>query len=141
MKNACIFIVALTFVVVSVRADIIYPDGKAPTSNPYEVNKLSRGLANIILAPIEIPRAIFRAGRDNGITSTQQTATGALTEGPYKMFLRIGSGVYDLGTLGQNDDALLHMEPDELSLFDVIPGYTDQFLWETIDTPAGATSR
>jgi len=136
MKNLYIILLALALAPLGVFADIIYPDGHAPSAEPFEIRKIGRGLNNLVMAPFEIPKAIFDIGREEGVMSPQQFSVG-LVRGPVNMFLRWGQAAHDLAYW--KDDAetpLLHLEPTYLSPFDAVPGWQNQFSWETIDTPA-----
>ncbi len=133
MKNAFIFTITLAMSALMSHADIIYPDGKAPEPPPYEIHKIGRGIANVLLAPLEITKSIWDASRSDGIMSTKQISSGLFTEGPYKMLNRYASGFYDLGTVSVHNESLMHMEPEFMSPMDVIPGYMSQFGWESID--------
>ncbi|MBI4023971.1 MAG: hypothetical protein HY360_03265 [Verrucomicrobia bacterium] len=121
-------------------ADIIYPDGRRPYEDlymkePFQLKKFSRGLMNVVMAPFEIPKAVFDIGRDQGITDSQQFSLGLITRGPVRTALRFGSGLYDLGTFFEHNKPLLHLEPEYMNIEDVLPGYNYQFDWETLDTP------
>ena len=124
--------IALSF---SLRADIIYPDGHAPKQEPFQLKKLSRGVANVFLAGFEVPKGITDTGLEEGTFGVEQFTLG-LPRGIHKMFLRFGSGLYDLTTVGENTPPLWHVEPAYMGPRDLIPGYNNQFIWETIDTPA-----
>jgi len=132
----CTFI--FTGLIIS-NADIIYPDGTKSMPEPYALKKLSRGLANIALFPIEIVKASYDAGDKYGITDTRQI-TDALTVGPYKALRRLGSGLYDFATFLDEDKLpKLRIDPEFLSPADVLPSYSSQFKWESIDSPARRT--
>jgi putative exosortase-associated protein (TIGR04073 family) len=121
------------------KADIIYPDGTKPMPEPYALKKLSRGISNVVLAPLEIPKAGLDAGQEYGITDMRQV-TDTITSGVYKSFRRLSSGVYDIATF-IDDDKLpkYHLDPEFLSPLDAIPTYSYQFYWETLDTSAART--
>lgn len=136
MKTLQVFLLTLALTPLGVVADIIYPDGHTPSAEPFEIRKIGRGLNNLALAPFEIPKAIFDIGQEEGVMSPQQFSVGLL-RGPINMFLRWGQAAHDLAYW--RDDAetpLLHLEPMYLSPFDAVPGWQNQFTWETIDTPA-----
>lgn len=138
MKNLPIFVVlfALAWLPLGAFADIIYPDGHAPAAEPYEIRKIGRGLNNLALAPIEIPKAIFDIGQREGVMSPQQFSVGLL-RGPVNMFLRFGQAANDLLYWHENSEKpLLHLEPTYLSPFDAVPGWQTMYNWETVDTPA-----
>lgn len=117
-------------------ADIIYPDGNVPSPEPYEIRKIGRGINNLVTAPIEIPKAVFDIGQQEGVLSPAQFSVG-LVRGPVNMFLRWGQAVNDIGYWHDNDEKpMLHLEPPFLGIFDLVPGGPSQFSWETLDTPA-----
>jgi hypothetical protein len=133
-----ITILALVTTSFILKADIIYPDGTKSMPEPYALKKLSRGLANIIMFPAEIPKAAFDAENNYGVTDIRQL-TDALTVGPYKALRRLSSGVYDFATFLDEDKLpKYHIDPEFLSPSAVIPGYSYQFDWETIDTPSSS---
>jgi hypothetical protein len=136
MKSLHVFLFALALTPLGAFADIIYPDGHAPSAEPYEIRKIGRGLNNLVMAPFEIPKAIFDIGQQEGVMSPQQFSVGLL-RGPVNMFLRLGEAGNALCYWHDNSDKpLLHLEPMYLSPFDVVPGWQSMFSWDTIDTPA-----
>ncbi len=134
MKKLLVLGVFAAFAVISTRADIIYPDGTKPAPEPAALKKISRGLANIILAPIEIPKSIFQITSDEGVLSPEPISLGLCAQGPYKTAVRAAAGAYDLGTFWKDDSSLLHLEPDILYPTDALPGFPNMFNWETIGT-------
>ena len=123
----------------SLRADIIYPDGHVQRDEPFQIKKLSVGVANVLTFGLELPKAIFETGFQEGTFGFEQLTLG-VPRGFYKAFQRLGSGLYDLATVGDQSQSLHHLEPTYLGFRDVIPGYNQQFNnwvnWETTDTPA-----
>ena len=79
------------------HADIIYPDGHEPykQTEGYEVRRLGKGIANIIFAPVELPKSVFDVTHDEGVESTE-----AFTLGPLRGFqragMRLASGLKDV---------------------------------------------
>lgn len=133
MKSLYVALFALVLSPLGALADIIYPDGHAPSAEPYEIRKLGRGLNNLLMAPFEIPKAVFDIGREEGVLSPAQFSVG-LIRGPVNMFLRWGQAGNELFYWHDNaDKPLLHLEPMYLSPFDAIPGWQQQFSWETLD--------
>lgn len=118
------------------KADIIYPDGTKSMPEPYALKKLSRGIANILMFPVEIPKASLDASENYGVTDFR-VFTDTISVGPYKALRRLSSGVYDFATfLDEDKQPKYHIDPEFLSPVVAIPGYAYQFDWETIDTPA-----
>lgn len=135
MPMLCSLIVAA--LALPTMADIIYPDGHAPAPEPYQIRKIGRGISNIVLAPLEIPKAVFDIGRDEGVLASQQFGIGAFTRGPYNAGIRLSQGVYETFFWQPgNEKTLHHLAPEQLKLTDVIPGFESQFDWESIDTAA-----
>jgi putative exosortase-associated protein (TIGR04073 family) len=127
-------ILLTTFVMV--QADIVYPDGTKPMPAPYALKKFSRGLANILTFPIELPKAAWDAQAKYGITDFRQI-TDMLSVGSYKALRRAGAGVYDFATFLDEDKLpKYNIDPEFLNAGDIFPAYNYQFDWETIDTPA-----
>ena len=137
MKKLIASVLFSSVVAVIGFGDIIYPDGKTRMEEPYQVRKLGRGINNVVTAPFEIPKAVFDMGYNEGIDNPQQFSVGAIVRGPLNAVHRFQSGLHDMFYWGENDkDALFHMEPAQLSPLDLVPGYSKQFNWETIDTSA-----
>lgn len=135
MKSLHVALIALALVPLGAFADIIYPDGHAPAAEPYEIRKLGRGINNLVMAPIEIPKAVFDIGREEGVMSPAQFSVGLL-RGPVNMFLRWGQASHELLYWHDGDEKpLLHLEPMYLSPFDAVPGWQQQFSWENLDSP------
>lgn len=124
---------AITFVA---QADIIYPDGHVQQVEPFQVKKFSRAVIDVALSPIEIPKAVTDVGEEEGQELSLQPLAVGIPRGIYKMFLRLGDGAYDLATLGENNRRPWHVEPDNLGFRDLLPGYNNQFSWESLDSPA-----
>ena len=127
--------------------DIIYPDGSTPEIEPYTVKKFSRGLTNTFLAIFEIPKCFFETTKQEGVFDTRQITQGLMSRGPYRAFQRFRSGLYDLGTAfshnkpglvfaSDGDGPAPHLEPEYIGVEDIIPGWNDQFYWDTLNTPA-----
>lgn len=146
MKKLSIFVFIFSILLLPSQADIIYPDGTTgdPSLNPSGVSKtihkLSRGIANIVLAAVEVPRTVFDNAYDTGLFDVRPFTTGLFTLGPYRAVQRLRSGIYDVSTALDNDKTLVHLEPEFLGFHDMIPGYNQQFDWDSIDTPAGSPS-
>ena len=117
--------------------DIIYPDGNAPSEEPYQIKKLMRGIGNIVLFAAEIPKAMFDTTQTEGVLSTDQL-TALVTRGPYNAFKRLYYGAYDIATLADEEhkDLPEHLTPETIGVRDLMPWYNTAFSWETIDTPA-----
>lgn len=136
MKNMHAALFVLVLLPLGAFADIIYPDGHAPSSEPYEIRKIGRGLNNLVTAPIEIPKAVFDIGQQEGVLSPAQFSVG-LVRGPVNMFLRWGQAANGLVYWGDNlEKPMLHLEPQYLGIFDAVPGWQSQFSWDTLDTAA-----
>ena len=136
MKKILMFAFVFLSLSFSSWADIIYPDGSKPVFEPYEIKKLSRGFANVLLAPLEFPKTVMDIGREEGILSTEQISL-SLFRAPYRFGIRAASGLNDLFYWGEgNERSLFHLEPETLRITDALPTYEHQFDWENIDTPA-----
>jgi putative exosortase-associated protein (TIGR04073 family) len=135
MKKILSSLTVLVTTIFIAQADIIYPDGTKPMPEPYALKKLSRGIANLLTFPLEIPKAAYDAGNNYGITDIRQFSD-ALTVGPYKALRRAGAGVYDFATfLDEEKLPKYRIDPEFLSPADLIPGYTTQFDWDSVDGP------
>lgn len=135
MKRIFVFaILGLGFSIFS-KADIIYPDGSVPVQESFAVKKISRGLANLTLFPLEIPKNFFDVAEEKGWLSLEPIYVGLLTRGPSKALTRLNSAFYDLSTATTNDKPLLHLEPEYLGPIDLIPGYKNHFEWDNINVP------
>ena len=130
------FVLGTTF---SLQADIIYPDGTVPAVEPTTIKKLSRGITNTFLCFFELPKTFFDAGRDEGVLSLQPYALVA-TRGVHKTWERFRGGLFDIATAFSDNKALLHLEPETMGFNHIIPGFEDQFKWQTIDTHANPNS-
>ena len=137
MKRLMPFVLTFVCLVLSSNADIIYPDGHRPEPEDPAWRKLTDGFANIIAAPIELVKAAIDAGRDYGILDFRQI-TSPIFEGSGRMFKRLLTGVDSIFTAGDDTPPLYHLDPDVLNLGHIIPGYMDQFPWESV---GGATGR
>jgi hypothetical protein len=139
MNKILLSAVLLAGLALSAHADIIYPDGFAPRSEPYAIKKISRGIVNTVLFALEIPKAMFDAGQSEGILDSQQISL-TLTRGPHKAMERLQAGVYDLATAFESNKPLLHLEPEYINPSDVLPGFNQHFGWEGILSPAMSPS-
>ena len=139
MKKIFVTIFAGMALGFSLHADIIYPDGHVQRQEPFQIKKLSGGVANVLTFGLELPKAVFETGFQEGIFGIEQFTLG-VPRGFYKAFQRLGSGLYDLATVGDQTQSLYHLEPAYLGIRDAIPGYNQQFNnwvdWETLDTPS-----
>ncbi|MDD2706761.1 MAG: hypothetical protein PHV34_02030 [Verrucomicrobiae bacterium] len=137
MKKLFLSIFTLALSCMLLPADIIYPDGHSPKAEPKQLRKIGHAINNIITAPFEIPKAMYDVGKEKGTLSIEQVTQGLVVRGPAKMFQRLAAGVTDLFTFDMTEEKpLYHLEPESLDWGDLVPGYQDQFKWETVDTPA-----
>lgn len=133
MKKTLTLALAAMFGISISQADIIYPDGSKPAPEPMALKKLSRGFANTVFAPLEIPRSVFEIGHDQGVLSTEQISLGLILRGPYRAAIRGAAGFYDIGTFWKDDTSLLHLDPEILNATDALPGFPQMFNWEAVD--------
>ncbi len=134
MKKIFLLVLFVFGAAFSSRADIIYPDGTVPAVEPPMIKKVSRGITNTLFCCFELPKTFFDASRDEGVLSLQPYSL-VITRGVHKTWERFRGGLYDIGTAFSNNKALLHLEPETMGLNYIIPGYEDQFKWQTIDNP------
>ena len=93
MKKIFLSCLLIASSILSLSADIIYPDGSKPTPEPYALKRISRGLSNVVTFAFEFPRSVFEAGKNEGIFSTEQI-TSLVTQGPYRSAQRLCSCLY-----------------------------------------------
>ena len=144
MKKISLFVLIFSVLLFPARADIIYPDGTTgdssvnPSGVSKAIHKLSRGIANLVFAAVEIPRTVMDNAQDTGLLDARPLTMGLFTLGPYRALQRMRSGAYDLATALDNDKTLVHLEPEFIGVQDMIPGYNQFFDWEMLDSPAGS---
>jgi putative exosortase-associated protein (TIGR04073 family) len=146
MKKTSLFILIFSILLLPSHADIIYPDGTTgdmsinPSGVPKAMHKLARGIGNIAFSLVEIPRTVFDSTYDTGVFDLRPFTSGLFTLGPYRVVQRLRSGVYDIATALDNDKTLVHLEPEFIGFADMLPGYNQQFEWDSISSPAGSPS-
>ncbi len=85
-----ITLLALSLSLVVAHADLSMPRG----DNFYD--KLGRGLANVVMAPTEILDSQFNVAQDEG--GTAGFFKGMLVQGPSRMVMDIGVGLFEIVT-------------------------------------------
>ena len=88
MKRSLLFLLFLGFAA-SAGADIQDP----PAADYGPTRKLSRGIANIFIAPAEIPVTIGKVNEDEGNAAA---ATFGVIKGTGRAFARFGVGFYEV---------------------------------------------
>lgn len=137
MKQISVFVVIFSLFLIPSRSDIIYPDGHVGDSSlnfsgvPKSIKKFSRGLSNVAFAAFEIPHSIWDTSSDSGVLDPRPITQGILL-GASRAIQRLKSGVYDLATALENDSTLIHLDPEFIGVQDMIPGYNEQFGWESL---------
>jgi len=135
MKKLTVLLFSMFCFVFGSRADIIYPDGHVSQPTPRWVTKLSRGISNFFFAPMEVPKTLFDATEKYGVLNTRSFTEGVI-DGFHNAGMRLLHGAHDMATFHEDTKQMYHLEPEYLNLMDAVPGYINQFEWETIDSPA-----